>query len=492
MQAPDKDMPREADASPRKDALLSDISHDLRTPINALLGLAQLLDASELNPNQRAQARAILEAGRALKIVLDDILVLQDPGPDTPEETQDCDPTMAARAVTHMMQPVAWERKLSLSMISASRVPHVALDSHSVRQALYKLVDNALKYTPSGRVEVRVEAIHRRDIPFIRFSVTDTGPGIPPELGEKLYTRDSRPTRYTRRRQGSGFGLIIVKQIVDAAGGHCGFDSALGEGATFWFTLPAVQQLDPAEDSNAAHNRAPEGLHLLAYMGDETTHKEISEILVPFGNHVTFARFPADLVALAVRTKFDAAIVRIDFADMLASAPGVNLPILALTPPEKTSVRSAAAGAAQNWPCAAYHIYGALKGMLNHKPTGPERAEAQPVDHAAIAALEKSVGEETLIEIFQTYLDTSLGLRKKIQKASDEGDWAKAESLARDVIGSASGLGLAAITLSARDLCAEIRDKSDETAMRRQARRLIQEGSRTRRTLLGLYPELKG
>lgn len=474
-----------------KDAFMAAISHELRTPLNAILGLAQLLDSPELNAVQRSQARTLLEAGRALRIALDDILIMTEMNSNA---VADCDPTLAARAVTHLMQPVAWAKNLSLSVVSARDVPRVALDSHGVRQALYKLTDNAVKYTISGRIEVRVEAIRRGDAPFVRFSVSDTGPGIPPEIGEKLFHEIPTYSRYVRRRHGSGFGLMIVRQIVDAAGGLCGFDSQLGEGSTFWFVLPAIQQncgRPTAEDATQAP--PPEGLRLLAFLDNDSAHKELEEILTPYGNHLTFARVPADLVAIAARSNFDAAIVRVDFADMLAGAPGVRLPILALVTPDTGNIHASGAGETRNWPCAAWHIYGALNHMLARElaqEEGHAPPPAEVIDQAAITALEKSVGEDTLIEIFRSYLESAEKIHAGLDCARNSEDLTPAEGLARDITGSASGLGFAAATLSARNLTAAFRDKESDLMIREKIDALIGDCERTKLALQALYPEL--
>ncbi len=218
-----------------KSVFIANISHELRTPLNALLGMAQLLDRAELGKPHRDHVKVMLEAGRALQTLLDDVIALTRADDDRARE-EDCDPAQAARAVARLLQPRAWEKHLRLTVLAPAGLPRVAADPRRIRQVLLKLVDNALKFTDRGGVEIRVE---RDETQFVRFSVVDTGHGVPSEIVANLY-KPFAPgdTSYARQQQGAGLGLSVVKRVVESAGGETGFESEPGEGAVFWFRAP--------------------------------------------------------------------------------------------------------------------------------------------------------------------------------------------------------------------------------------------------------------
>src|SRR6185312_12286340 len=160
-----------------KSAFIANISHELRTPMNALLGMAQLLERAELPKQQADHVKVMLEAGRGLQTLLDDVIALTRDDEERLEE-EDCDPMQAARAVSRLLQPRAWEKRLKLTLSADADLPRVAADPRRVRQALLKLADNALKFTERGLVEIRLDSeVDERGHSLVRFAVSDTGQG---------------------------------------------------------------------------------------------------------------------------------------------------------------------------------------------------------------------------------------------------------------------------------------------------------------------------
>ncbi|HUO02442.1 MAG TPA: HAMP domain-containing sensor histidine kinase, partial [Rhizomicrobium sp.] len=248
-----------------KAAFVANISHELRTPMNALLGMAQLLERADLPKQQADHVKVMLEAGRGLQTLLDDVIALTRDDEDALED-EDCDPVQTARAVTRLLQPRAWEKGLRLTLTSAPDLPRVAADPRRVRQALLKMADNALKFTEHGLVDIRLD-LDRNEFnqPVVRFAVSDTGNGVAPEVAHLLFKPFSPgDSSYARKEQGAGLGLAVAKRIVEQAGGDVGFESTRGEGALFWFTVPvsgqagAGSQPGPAADTPAVppHGRS--------------------------------------------------------------------------------------------------------------------------------------------------------------------------------------------------------------------------------------------
>ena len=260
-----------ATASERaKSAFFATMSHELRTPLNAMLGMAQLLERSELEQTQREYVKVLLEGGRSLTTLLDDVIDLarnEDELPEAPKEG--CNAGQAVRTVARLVQPKAWEKNLKLLVDVAADLPRVAVDPRQLRRVLLKLADNALKFTEKGSVDITVAMVPTEGSTFVRFQITDTGPGVPSEVTPVLFDAFARADdSYARQHNGAGVGLAVAKRIVDAIGGAIGVDSEPGKGATFWFTVPVsttahgdnteadkfsldVDGADEAVDSNA-------------------------------------------------------------------------------------------------------------------------------------------------------------------------------------------------------------------------------------------------
>lgn len=226
-----------------KARFLANISHELRTPLNALLGMTQLLDRAQLPEPHRDQVKVMLEAGRGLEILLEDVLTLTQESPYT-EKDNFCDPVQAAHAVARLARPRARQKRLGLEITARADLPAVASDPRRVRQVLLKLVDNALKFTRSGKITIELDEAKDGPAPRIRFAVRDTGAGISADAERHLFTPFSPgDTSYTRSFQGAGLGLAVAKRIVHSLGGEIGFERNQGAGATFWFSLPVSDEV---------------------------------------------------------------------------------------------------------------------------------------------------------------------------------------------------------------------------------------------------------
>lgn len=489
-----------AEASTRaKSAFIANISHEIRTPLNALLGMAQLLERGELDRTQRGHVKVVLEAGRGLKTLLDDVIALsRDDDPRGPSD-EDCDAAQAVRTVGRLLQPRAWEKQLRLKLSAPSALPRVHGDPRRVRQVLLKLADNALKFTDRGGVEIRVEPIEgEAGTQMLKFSVIDTGLGLPPEASDRLFEPFALgDSSYARRHDGAGLGLAVAKKTVESLGGEIGFTSAPGEGATFWFTVPAVgvAAVERREPSPiAADAPPPSGLTFLIALPDLTTRTQIADLLEPFGNRLIFAPTVSDAVALAAREAFDAVIVNGGDADSVAAAPGVNAPLLAiLTSGTRMPV---AASEVLRWPASAGALYLALGNLLGRgADVSPplfesETDNAAAIDASAFSALEKSLGLTTLIEILQSYVKTAEELSARLEAASAAGSWEDAQRIAQDIAGAAGGLGLSALTTAARGFAQKVREGETPEGLHEAVGSIVSEHTRVRRALANLYPDL--
>jgi signal transduction histidine kinase/HPt (histidine-containing phosphotransfer) domain-containing protein len=472
-----------------KSAFIANISHELRTPLNALLGMAQLLERAELPKQDADHVKVMLQAGRALQTLIDDVITLtrDDSGQ---LEDEDCDPLQAARTIVRLLQPRAWEKQLHLTVSARSAMPRVAADPRKVRQVLLKLTDNALKFTEHGLVDIRLEITE--DGQAVRFVVTDTGHGVAPEMAHLLFKPFSTgDSSYARREHGAGLGLAVAKRVIEQAGGSIGFTSEPGGGAQFFFTLP-MSGLGTGQGQRheaESEHPAPAGLSLLLFLRTPAIGDTLTDLLEPFGNNVIRASSLADAVERAGNEYFDAIISCAVDADMLAAAPGVNSPLIAVL--KRGDRVPTTTDTALRWPVDASQLYRAIE-HVRHSQYG-ENSQKDPdavaaIDPVTFSSLEKSVGMTTLTEILQCYVVTAEHLTNGLAQACAEEKWDDAARLAQDIVGAAGGLGLSAITQAARQFAQAAREGGSRHDLRNAAQIVVGEHVRARAALVQLYP----
>src|SRR3954451_14958904 len=229
-------------ASRTKSDFLASMSHEIRTPMNAIIGTADLLAKTQLSPQQSKYVQIFRRAGDNLLHLIDDILDL------SKVETSQIDLDGAGfslkdllEKVTEMVVVRADEKGLALVCEVAPKVPtNLIGDPTRLRQVLLNLLGNAIKFTESGEVALRVTSDAASTVPgALQFTVSDTGIGI---AGEKLGAVFERFTQAdsstTRRYGGSGLGLTISKRLVELMGGRISVESAVGKGSIFAFAVP--------------------------------------------------------------------------------------------------------------------------------------------------------------------------------------------------------------------------------------------------------------
>jgi PAS domain S-box-containing protein len=227
-------------ASRAKSEFLATMSHEIRTPLNGVIGLSELLGRTDLTPHQRRLSDGIDQAGHVLLELVNDILDLSKIEAGRLElESVDFDPAAVLERSAGLVAERARAKGLALTVAHGGEVPFmVSGDPVRFGQVVANLTTNAVKFTDSGRVDIRM-SLERVDVggPVLRVEVHDTGSGITPEVRERLFESFSQgDSSTTRQYGGTGLGLAISRQIVAAFGGEIGVDSVPGEGSTFWFT----------------------------------------------------------------------------------------------------------------------------------------------------------------------------------------------------------------------------------------------------------------
>jgi signal transduction histidine kinase len=228
----------EADAASRaKNEFLSRMSHDLRTPLNSILGFAQLLELDPLAPEQVDSVRQILQGGTHLLALINEVLDLTriEAGHLTLSPEATSVPEVVESAAT-LMQPMARRHGIELRNLVAADPPrYVRADRQRLNQILLNLISNAIKYNREhGSVALDCEEHDGR----MRIAVIDTGPGIPPENLRLLFTPFERLGAAQTAIEGTGLGLLLSRRLAEAMGGSLGVETEVDRGSTFWIELP--------------------------------------------------------------------------------------------------------------------------------------------------------------------------------------------------------------------------------------------------------------
>ncbi len=275
----------EKQAVEARDQVLSLVAHDLRNPLNAIVLQAGLLRRHDGGPERRSlkSADAIAGAARRMNHIIEDLLdvTMLESGRFTLDRSA-LPVSELLEAIAAAQGPLVASHALRLELAVAPRLPEVWADRQRVFQIIENLVGNASKFTPSGGTITLGAASSG---PEVRFWVSDTGSGIPPEHLPRLFDRFWQSDLHHR---GAGLGLSIVKGIVDAHGGRLWVESTIGAGSTFTFTLPA---LGPAEEAPESFGRAREpevGLKgsVLVAEDDTDVREALSALLESHGYQV--------------------------------------------------------------------------------------------------------------------------------------------------------------------------------------------------------------
>lgn len=462
------------EAEKTKSNFLAVMSHEMRTPLNGFFGTIELLHETKLTQKQKGYLKLAKNSADILLHHVNDVLDITrlDAGKmELSPKSFDLETFFNDVVTTNASTAQTRQNELILDVTSMPDQP-VYLDEHRLRQIVYNLVSNALKFTKNGKVTLKAHVKKtKRSEHILKFSVADTGAGIPEEnlsrIFEEFYTQDKS---YDRMASGAGLGLAISKRILTLMNGTITVESKLGKGSTFTVCLPF--ELAKPENKAYEHDKALDqsvlrGKHILLVEDNKINRTIVKEMLQSDGIQVSEAHNGLEAVKAVEVTDFDAILMDVSMPVMNGvdatehiRASGSKVPILGLTAhaleEEKARFLAAGMNICLSKPIARKSLVKAMIETLKE----PQQSTLQDAYQMTASVLDQNILSDVRSalteEKFQTTLQTfTQEIQELIKVASDMYADQKFEDLSAIVhksAGSAGILGAAHLQQHLRDL----------------------------------------
>ena len=313
-----------ADAANRaKSQFLANMSHEIRTPLNGLIGVSELLDATDPTPQQKKLISMISSSSSTLMYLINDILDFSkiEAGMLHLEKVP-YSPAHATKQVCALFEPHAQDKGLKLVFQSPGDGAALMIlgDPHRFTQIASNLISNAVKFTAQGQVTVSLSNTTQVDGSIcVRCTVQDTGIGISETERERLFSAFSQADiSMARRYGGSGLGLVISRQLAELMGGHVGFSSELGQGSSFWFEVCGPRLKDMPLEQNTSTVPWPQSLDCTVLIAeDNDVNREILvTMLKTAGCRILQAHNGQEAVQLSACEPYDIILMDVQMPEM--------------------------------------------------------------------------------------------------------------------------------------------------------------------------------
>jgi|GEM_PF-3166173 signal transduction histidine kinase/DNA-binding NarL/FixJ family response regulator len=482
-------------ANRAKSEFLSMMSHEVRTPMNGVLGMIRVLLDTDLAPQQRKFADTARSSAEALLAILDDILDFSKlEAGRLVLETVTIDLSLFAEAILAIMKPLAREKRLALEFERSPDLPRwIETDSTRLRQILLNLLGNAVKFTARGTVTLQlVTRSAASGQVILSATVKDTGPGIAPEVLPSLFSRFTQAdSSISRRYGGTGLGLAISKQLVELMGGSISVDTVLGQGSAFRVDLPCLVARTPpvaAVPEPIGHKPAARKLRIVVAEDNPVNQAVVTAMLAPYEHQVEVAEDGAVALAIVERGGIDLVFMDIHMPEMdglaatraIRALPGPigRVPIIALTANAMLGQREEYMAAGMTdyiaKPLRPEDLARALQrwgerdatvALVVPPPVAAAPAAALPVvDQTRIAELAAIIPPDSLAAMLEAFFADGEIRLAALAAAGERRDLEGLRRAAHDIAGMCANYGLAETEQLARQVIAACRDGESAAA----------------------------
>jgi signal transduction histidine kinase/DNA-binding response OmpR family regulator len=489
-------------ANKAKSDFLAMMSHEMRTPLNGVIGMSNALSDTKLTAEQSQFASVIRSSAEHLLSLINHVLDLSKLEADGVEF--ECIAFKANELfyqAGEIVAPHAQAKALTLEVKIDPSVPqYLKADPARLRQVLLNLIGNAVKFTERGRIEVAATAERRNGGNILRVTVTDTGVGIPAEHLDRLFVSFSQAdASISRKYGGTGLGLAISKKLVERMGGAIGVESRVGQGSTFWFELP-VEAAAPADAAKTSRDIPAEQftaalavlrgrdcpLRLLLAEDNTTNQIVVKAALAKHGVHPDIANNGLEAVQAASAVDYDLILMDMQMPEMdgieatraIRALPGsaAKTPIVALTANTFASDIEACRAAGMNGHIAKpfrpneliVSIAAALEAGENFVSASSENNDsATALDLAVLKRFRETAGDDMLRMLIDTFLtDAAEKLDRLAALAGNSSSSKEAARLAHSLKSASAMAGAAALSAIAARVEGEVENRpvTKETA----------------------------